>query len=187
MRVLVMLAAGLLILPGAVQAGEELPDPARMVEETAEEILRTLREERDQLEEDPRKVYQLVEELMLPRFDVQHSARLVLGRHAREATPEQRRDFTRAFYRFLVRSYAEGLLEYRDEEVRVRPTRGGVRTTQAERSALSCNVRWARPPATSRSSRSRRATAPRSWCASGSAVDGDGLRATGSPSPPRDR
>jgi phospholipid transport system substrate-binding protein len=121
---LIVLAALLLLMPAAGQAAEERPDPARMVEETAEEILRTLREERERLEEDPVRVYELVEELLLPRFDVQHSARLVLGRHAREASPEQRRDFTRAFYRFLVRNYAEGLLEYSNEEIRVMPTRG---------------------------------------------------------------
>src|SRR5438270_13934085 len=38
---------------------------------------------------DPEKVRQLVDKYLLPHFDTQYSATLVLGRHWRAATPER--------------------------------------------------------------------------------------------------
>lgn len=124
------LAAMLLLLFAAQTAWagdvdpEELPDPAKMIEEQAEAILQVLRENRDDLAQDPERLYELVEEKMLPVFDVPYSTRLIMGRHGRDATREQRQAFGEALYRFLVRNYADGILEYTDETVEVQPTRG---------------------------------------------------------------
>lgn len=103
---------------------EELPDPAKMIEEQAKAILEILRENRDDLAQDPDRLYQLVEDKMLPVFDVPYSTRLIMGRHGRDASREQRQAFGEALYKFLVRNYADGILEYTDEEVEVQPVRG---------------------------------------------------------------
>jgi len=120
--VTLFLAAGLF---NNAQA-DKLPDPAEMVERTANDILKELSERRDEMKEDPTQAYEFIEELLLPVFDVPHATRLVMGRHGRDASPEQRRAFGEAFYRFLVRSYADGLIEYdvSDVNVEVRPVRG---------------------------------------------------------------
>lgn len=116
----------LLMAPLTASAEEEMPDPAEMVEETANEIIATLAERREEMRNDPDELYAFVEELLLPVFDVPYSTRLVLGRHGRDASPEQRRAFGEAFYRFLVRSYADGMVEHapNDLEIRVQPVRG---------------------------------------------------------------
>ncbi|MCP1726475.1 phospholipid transport system substrate-binding protein [Natronospira proteinivora] len=105
---------------------ESLPDPAEMVERTANEILNELKERREEMQEDPREAYEFVEEILLPVFDVPYATRLVMGRHGRDASREQRRAFGEAFYSFLVRSYADGLIEYdiSDVDIEVRPVRG---------------------------------------------------------------
>jgi phospholipid transport system substrate-binding protein len=115
-----------MLAPLSVSAEEEMPDPAKMVEETANEIIKTLAERREEMRNDPAELYDFVEELLLPVFDVPYSTRLVLGRHGRDASPEQRRAFGEAFYRFLVRSYADGMVEHapNDLEIRVQPVRG---------------------------------------------------------------
>ncbi len=128
MRLLMAVLIGLSLAWTSAAAGErdpeDLPDPAKVVEETANDIIRILRENRDELAEDPEHLYELVEEKMLPVFDIPYSTRLVMGRHGRDASPEQRQAFGEALYRFLVRNYAEGLLEYSDEDIEVRPVRG---------------------------------------------------------------
>ena len=51
----------------------------------------------------------LVDEILLPHFDTDYAARLVLGKHWRTATPEQRKRFIDAFYQSLLRNYGEAL------------------------------------------------------------------------------
>lgn len=118
------LLAGLMVSPA--QAEEDMRNPAEMVEESANQILTELSERREEMKEDPSEAYDFIEELLLPVFDVPYATRLVLGRHGRDASPEQRRAFGKAFYRFLVRSYADAIVEYNPEnlEIEVRPSRG---------------------------------------------------------------
>lgn len=128
----VTILTALVTAPLSVSAEDEgeLPDPAKMVEETANEIINALSERREEMKDDPAELYAFVEELLLPVFDVPYSTRLVLGRHGRDASPAQRRAFGEAFYRFLVRSYADGMVEHSpdDIEIEVRPVRGELDT-----------------------------------------------------------
>lgn len=120
---LVMIVAG----GGAVaQEPESLPDPAEMVESKIDEILSELDSRQDEMEGNPEAAYEFIEELLLPVFDVPYATRLVMGRHGRDASPSQRRAFGQAFYRFLVRSYADALVEYDPSSfnVEVHPVEG---------------------------------------------------------------
>ena len=55
--------------------------------------------------------------MLLPNFDVAYAGRLVMGRHWRDASDADRRRFIEAFYAFLVRKYAVGILEFDEGEV----------------------------------------------------------------------
>ncbi len=81
------------------------------------------------------QVVDTVREVVLPRVDVEMAARLVLGRHWRDATDEQRQAFIDAERDLLLRLYAAHALDYLDAEVEVVATqvapdgqRSGVRT-----------------------------------------------------------
>lgn len=119
---LLMLASGTAV----AQESESLPDPAEMVESKVDEILSELEARQAEMEEDPEAAYEFIEELLLPVFDVPHATRLVMGRHGRDASPSQRREFGQAFYSFLVRSYADGMVEYDPSsfDVEVYPVEG---------------------------------------------------------------
>ncbi len=105
------------IASGAVQSAEEL------VKQTAERMLSTLRAENDALERNPDRVYDLVNEIVLPHFDFPRMAKRVLGKHWRKATPQQRREFTEAFRDLLVRTYTNSLTEYAEQEINYLPLR----------------------------------------------------------------
>lgn len=119
---------GLVIVGGSAvaQDSESLPDPAAMVDSKIDEILSELEARQDEMEGDPEASYEFIEELLLPVFDVPYATRLVMGRHGRDASPSQRREFGQAFYRFLVRSYADALVEYDPSSfnVEVHPVEG---------------------------------------------------------------
>jgi len=95
-------------LPGKAEA---LSEPQKVVQSVSDGVIRVLREERQRLHSDPDFVYRLVDELFLPNIDVKGVSALVLGRHWRAATPEQKSAFTREFKRLVVQTYATALNE----------------------------------------------------------------------------
>jgi len=78
----------------------------------------------DELASDRDLLYALIDEILLPRFDRKFSAQMVLAKHWRVADEAQRERFIEAFYQALLRRYADGLLEFEQDRVKVMPFRG---------------------------------------------------------------
>lgn len=96
--------------------------PEQVVEQTATELAIEVEANRAMLAANQQELYALVDQVLLPVFDTAYAGRLVLGRHARAATAEQRRQFVASFYHFLLRSYAENVLKFRKDHVQVLPS-----------------------------------------------------------------
>lgn len=77
-----------------------------------------------ELAEDRQALYEIIDGVLMPRFDRSYSARLVLSKHWRKATEEQQARFIEAFYRALLRKYADGILEFDPDMITVLPFRG---------------------------------------------------------------
>ncbi|NND35894.1 MAG: ABC transporter substrate-binding protein, partial [Gammaproteobacteria bacterium] len=97
------------------------PTPHEIIESTATAVSERLDGRKDYFDEHPDELYGLVDELLLPHFDVRYAGRLVLGRHWKTASKEQRDRFVDVFYRFLLQSYANGILEFEQGSIRVLP------------------------------------------------------------------
>jgi phospholipid transport system substrate-binding protein len=97
-------------------------DPSKLVESVANAMLKDLDADRATYRKDPSKVNALVEKHLLPVFDTQYSARLVLGKHWRDATPEQRDRFVKAFYQSMLKNYGSALAEFTSDRMKVYPT-----------------------------------------------------------------
>ncbi len=118
----------------------ESPNPA--VEEAARLLDQAIVGRRDELREDKVALYALIDEILLPRFDQRYAAQLVideillprfdqryaaqlvLARHWRTASEEQRDRFINAFYKNMMRLYAEAILEFNLARLEVLPFRG---------------------------------------------------------------
>ena len=70
-------------------AGTE-QSPSDVVQTAAQGMLNGLDKDRAAYKRDPSKVAELVNAYLLPHWDTEYSARLVLGKYWRTATPEQR-------------------------------------------------------------------------------------------------
>lgn len=92
-----------------------------IVKETADQVLERLRADKENLKENPEKIYALVHELIIPHFDFESMSKWVLGRNWRGATEAQQKQFTQEFQTLLVRTYARSLLEYSDQEIKYAP------------------------------------------------------------------
>jgi phospholipid transport system substrate-binding protein len=115
-----VIAGGLAVAGHTV--AEAQPGPSELVESVARSMLEGLDADRDAYRKDPSKVGSLVEQHLLPHFDIEYSARLVLGRHWRDATPEQRQRFADAFYRALVNNYGAALADFTSDRLKVFPS-----------------------------------------------------------------
>mgnify|MGYP002280194858 CR=1 FL=1 len=86
------------------------PEPEDVVRGTVGGVLERLDTEKEQLDAHPERIYDLIQELVIPHFD--------LGKtNWRSASREQRAVFVEQFRTLLVRTYARALLEYSQEEV----------------------------------------------------------------------
>lgn len=100
-------------------------DPDVIVEEATAHILDSLNERRDEFTADPSLLLDLVNQDMLPLFDIEYSARLILGRAGRNVTEEQLDAFATAMSEHLLARYAEGLLGFNSEHaLEVLPLKG---------------------------------------------------------------
>lgn len=123
----------LLILAGVVAAADSVPGPTPqdLIETTSTRMLKALDADREAAHRDPARVRHLVDEILLPNFDTDYSARLVLGKHWRDATPAQRQRFIDAFYQSLLRNYGSALAEFTADRMALLPFRGDLATGQA--------------------------------------------------------
>ena len=123
-----------------VSAAPDTRAPEELVEQTANELADRVERDRAQLAADKQALFALVDEVLLPVFDTQYAGRQVLGRHGRKATPEQRNEFIDAFYYFLLRSYADSVLKFRKDQVRVLPASSKQARNQ-ERTAVRTQMK----------------------------------------------
>jgi phospholipid transport system substrate-binding protein len=103
--------------------------PVPMLEQTANKIIATLKDNKTNLKNNPSIIYAAVERNLLPIVDVPGMSRSVLGRQAwSKATPAQRTKFSQEFTRLVIRTYSSPLAQYSDETVQFLPVRGAVNT-----------------------------------------------------------
>lgn len=105
----------------AAAASEQ--QPSEIVQSTAQAILKDLDTNREAYRKDPSKVGQLVDKYLLPHFDTQYAARLVLGQYWRTASEDQRKRFVAAFYHSLLANYGSALTEFTADRLKVYPTK----------------------------------------------------------------
>jgi phospholipid transport system substrate-binding protein len=105
--------------------------PEALVENSAKRMLTELDANRAMYRGDPKKLDSLVANVLLPNFDTEYSARLVLGQTWRTATPDQRKRFVDAFYHSLLRNYGAALIDFTGDRFVVLPYKGDPGDTTA--------------------------------------------------------
>ena len=98
------------------------PGPTEVVQTAAQGMLNDLDKDRAAYRRDPGKVGQLVDKYLLPHWDTEYSARLVLGKFWRTATPEQRQRFIDAFYHSLLTNYGAALADFTSDRLKIFPS-----------------------------------------------------------------
>ena len=94
-----ILMSALVLLLGANQAGAfatDATDPVAIIKDTTSHILEMLESRREEFIENPELLRNIVRADLMPLIDLNYSARLILGKSGRGATPEQLNSFSEA-------------------------------------------------------------------------------------------
>jgi len=107
------------------------PGPQELIQQSSQNLLKDLDADRESYRRDPKKLRALVDKHLLPNFDVEYSARLVLGKHWRTATEDQRKRFVDAFYQSLMRNYGNAMVDFTGDRMKILPYKGDPASTTA--------------------------------------------------------
>jgi phospholipid transport system substrate-binding protein len=114
-----LLAAWLVAFPAA--AAEVSPDT--LVDNTAQEVLSIVRQDKELRAGNMAKILDLVEAKVLPHFNFTRMTRLAMGKNWNKATPQQQEELVKEFRTLLVRTYSNALSTYSDYKIKVEPLR----------------------------------------------------------------
>jgi len=89
------------------------------VDNSTQKLVDKLNAEKSLYSEDPEAFYKLMEETLDQFVDFRRIAARVMGRYARQTTPEQRDEFVERFKRSLFDAYAQALVNADDFEMTV--------------------------------------------------------------------
>jgi phospholipid transport system substrate-binding protein len=119
---LALLAAVFAALPA--HAADEAPDA--MIRRLSVEVLEAIKSDQAVQSGDFNRVIALVDAKIMPNVNFQRVTASAVGPAWREATPEQRTKLQDAFKILLVRTYSGALNQVDNQQVVVRPLRGGA-------------------------------------------------------------
>jgi len=119
-----LITACLVLASTAFVPGVALASPNAVIEESIALLTEGLDGRREELAADRQALYALIDEILLPRFDRRFAAQVVLAKHWRTASDEQKARFIEAFYQAMLRRYADGILEFDPDRITILPFRG---------------------------------------------------------------
>lgn len=119
---LLLLAATFAALPA--RAADEAPDA--MIKRLSVEVIEAIKSDQAVQSGDFNRVIALVDAKIMPNVNFQRVTASAVGPAWREATPEQRTKLQEAFKVLLVRTYSGALNQVDNQQVIVRPLRGGA-------------------------------------------------------------
>jgi phospholipid transport system substrate-binding protein len=117
-------ATAALALAGlAVAAPAAEPAPDQVVRGTVDKVIAVIKVDKAVQAGDSKRIFEVVESLVLPHFNFTRMTRLAMGANWKLASAQQQDDLVREFRALLVRTYSVALKQYRDETIEVRPVK----------------------------------------------------------------
>jgi phospholipid transport system substrate-binding protein len=117
-----MQVLGLLLFTSGSFAQETSPE--QLVQKITNEVLGSIKSDKQLAAGDKQKAVKLAEEKVLPYIDFEEATRLAVGRAWAKATPEQKKKLVSEFRNMLVRTYSNAIGEYQGQTLKVLPSRG---------------------------------------------------------------
>ena len=95
--------------------------PQQLIKQTSDQVLSTLKKNKAVYDKNPDKVFDLVNEIIIPHMDFRAMSKLALGQNWKDASDSQQEAFVEAFKVLLVRTYGRSLAEYTNQVIEYLP------------------------------------------------------------------
>ncbi len=127
-RGLTVLLLGVLLAAPLNAAAKPDPEKAQaMVRDVTDRMLNVLRDDLDKADNEAEFVRRKMDEIVAPSLDFITMTKLAVGRYWRDASDDQKRALVTEFRELLLRTYAESLKEYDNEQIELMPLQSGDR------------------------------------------------------------
>lgn len=127
MKKIIVASLFLLVSMSSAWAQPSSSSPVEMLQSTSDNMINALKQNHQKIDSDPRVIYGLARNILLPHVDVKAMSRLALGRdNWKQANPHQRDMFVKQFTDLLIRTYATALAAYTNETIKFKPLRGDI-------------------------------------------------------------
>lgn len=120
-RLLLTAVALLMSTPAFSTKPIDRTQPYQMMTQVAEEAFARLKNEQENIQQDPELLKVIVEEELMPYVNAQYAALKLLGPNLKGADRGDVRVFIDAFRKYLVSSYAQVLTQYTDQTIKFGP------------------------------------------------------------------
>jgi phospholipid transport system substrate-binding protein len=117
-------------LPWVAAQAQTMKAPDALIREVSIDVIEAVKADKSIQSGDVQKLIALVDEKVMPHVNFQRMTASSVGRHWRQATPEQRKSLQDEFKVLLVRTYAGALAQVKDQTVQLRPMRAGADDTE---------------------------------------------------------
>lgn len=124
-----VLLSGMFWSAQAAQALVDARPPDILIREVSTQALAALRANPSVKSGDINKINQLIDEQLAPYTDFLRTTQITVGRHWRDASPEQRELLANELRTLLIHIYAGGLRNFGDQTVEYRPFRASPTAT----------------------------------------------------------
>ena len=111
----------LLVIGLLSTATAEIRSPEVIIEQTSTQLLDIINQESDRIREDVKFVDSIVNDIIVPIIDLQSMAKLILGKHWKTASEQQRNDFIGEFKNMLIRTYAKSFADFGYAKINIIP------------------------------------------------------------------
>lgn len=127
-----------LLLVGGMSAALAQETPDATVRKVVDEVVGLIKEDKAVRAGDTQRAVDIVEQKVLPYIDMPRMTALAVGRDWRDANADQKAALTREFHTLIVRTYSNVLVQYKDEQIVVKPYKGKAND---ERGIVNTEVR----------------------------------------------
>lgn len=113
----------------AVPVYAQEADAQTTVKTAVDDVLTTIKSDPELRGGNMAKVYQLVDQKIVPRADFKRTTQIAMGRFWNQASPEQQQQIQDGFKTLLVRTYAGALSNVKNQTVSYKPFRAAADDT----------------------------------------------------------
>lgn len=102
-------------------AAEAEVSPYKVIESVGHNLFERISANQQEIAKFPDLMRNIVDEELMPYIDYRYAAYKILGKNLRSTTKEQRENFVVSIRQYLIRTYANALTQYKNQQVNFEP------------------------------------------------------------------